>query len=103
MRYEFKLPDIGEGLTEGTISEWLAQPGDAIEEDAPLCMIETDKVAVDITAPCSGTLVSTQGEPGETLQVGTVIAVFETDKPPTGAPKAINETMAAPAREAMQS
>lgn len=85
MRYEFKLPDIGEGLTEGVIREWLVKVGDTIQEDAPLCEIETDKVTVEITAPCTGTLVSMTGVPGETLQVGTVIAAFETEQPPLGA------------------
>lgn len=80
MRYEFKLPDIGEGLTEGVISEWLVKVGDAIEEDAPLCMIETDKVAVEITAPCTGRVLELTGKPGETLEVGTVIAAFETNE-----------------------
>ncbi|TAM12632.1 MAG: 2-oxo acid dehydrogenase subunit E2 [Nevskiaceae bacterium] len=80
MRYEFKLPDIGEGLTEGVISEWLVKVGDVIDEDAPLCTIETDKVAVEITAPCTGRVLELTGEPGETLEVGTVIATFETDE-----------------------
>lgn len=84
MRYEFRLPDIGEGLTEGTISKWLVQVGDEVREDDPLCAIETDKVAVEITAPCTGTVLSTTGAPGETLDVGTVIAIFETDRLPAG-------------------
>lgn len=85
MRYEFRLPDIGEGLTEAVIASWSAKAGEAILEDAPLCEIETDKALVEITAPCSGTLLETTGVPGETLKVGTVIAVFETDKLPAGA------------------
>jgi pyruvate dehydrogenase E2 component (dihydrolipoamide acetyltransferase) len=82
MRYEFQLPDIGEGLTEATIATWAVKVGDSIAEDDPLCEIETDKAVVEITAPCSGTILSIRGEPGETLQVGTVITVFETDKLP---------------------
>ncbi len=87
MRYEFQLPDVGEGLTEGVIGKWLVEAGDAIKEDAPLCEIETDKVMVEITAPCTGTVLSITGAPGEILKVGTVIAVFETDKPPVGGHK----------------
>lgn len=100
MRYEFKLPDIGEGLTEGVISEWLVKAGDAVEEDAPLCTMETDKVAVEITAPCTGTVVSTTGAPGETLQVGTVIAVFETGKMPAGGHGHTREAVVAATAEA---
>jgi pyruvate/2-oxoglutarate dehydrogenase complex dihydrolipoamide acyltransferase (E2) component len=85
MRYEFRLPDIGEGLTEAVIASWAIKVGDVISEDDPLCEIETDKALVEITAPCSGTILSLRGEPGETLKVGTVVTVFETDKLPAGA------------------
>lgn len=84
MRYEFQLPDIGEGLTEATIANWSIKAGDVVNEDDPLCEIETDKALVEITAPCSGTIVEINGAPGETLKVGTVITVFETEKPPVG-------------------
>lgn len=94
MVYEFRLPDIGEGLTEGTISEWLVAVGDEVAEDAPLCVMETDKVAVEITAPCTGKIRALNGQPGEALAVGTVIAVFETDRLPAGATAAAPDTMA---------
>jgi pyruvate dehydrogenase E2 component (dihydrolipoamide acetyltransferase) len=103
MRYEFRLPDIGEGLTEAVIANWSAKAGEAIREDEPLCEIETDKALVEITAPCTGTLLETTGAPGETLKVGTVIAVFETDRLPAGAsasdqaPAAKSEEVPAPA------
>ena len=85
MRYEFQLPDIGEGLTEAVITNWSVEVGDSVKEDDPLCEIETDKALVEITAPCSGTILDIKGQPGETLKVGTVITVFETDKLPAGA------------------
>jgi pyruvate dehydrogenase E2 component (dihydrolipoamide acetyltransferase) len=84
MRYEFQLPDIGEGLTEAVIAGWSVNVGDTVKEDDPLCEIETDKALVEITAPCSGTIVALRGEAGETLEVGTVITVFETDRLPVG-------------------
>ncbi len=96
MRYEFRLPDIGEGLTEAVIANWSARAGEAIREDDPLCEIETDKALVEITAPCTGILLETTGEPGETLKVGTVIAVFETDKLPAGASVSGHEAASAP-------
>lgn len=85
MRYEFYVPDIGEGLTEAVIASWAVKPGDTINEDEPLCEIETDKALAEITSPCTGTVVEITGKPGETLKVGTVLAVFETDKLPVGA------------------
>lgn len=85
MQYEFHLPDIGEGLTEAIIAGWSVKVGDTVNEDDPLCDIETDKAVVEITAPCTGTILSIRGEVGETLMVGTVITVFETDKLPAGA------------------
>jgi len=103
MRYDFELPDIGEGLTEAVIASWAIKTGDAISEDDPLCEIETDKALVEITAPCSGTIVSIRGEPGETLKVGTVIAVFETDKLPAGTLRAHGEAEAIAAAEPVAS
>lgn len=96
MRYEFQLPDIGEGLTEAVIAHWSVAAGKTVNEDDPLCAIETDKALVEITAPCTGTVIEINGTPGETLPVGTVIAVFETEKPPIGANLS---THAAPSEE----
>ena len=97
MRYEFQLPDIGEGLTEAVIASWSVAAGDTINEDDALCAIETDKALVEITAPCTGVVVEINGAPGETLPVGTVIAVFETEKPPIGA-KIAPRAAAAPSK-----
>ena len=54
MAYEFKLPDLGEGLTEGEIARWLVSEGDEIAEDAPLVEIQTDKTTVEIPSPAAG-------------------------------------------------
>ena len=51
MAYEFKLPDLGEGLTEGEVARWLVAEGDEIAEDAPLVEIQTDKTTVEIPSP----------------------------------------------------
>lgn len=82
MRYEFKLPDIGEGLTEATVRNWLVKVGDRIKEDDPVCEIETDKTVVEITSPCDGDILVLNGKLGETLKVGTVLVVFETEAVP---------------------
>jgi pyruvate dehydrogenase E2 component (dihydrolipoamide acetyltransferase) len=78
-RWEFKLPDIGEGVTEGEIVAWLVQPGDTVREDQPVVELMTDKATVTITAPRAGTIVEIHGRPGEIVPVHTVLAVFELD------------------------
>ena len=54
MAYEFKLPDLGEGLTEGEIARWLVSEGQVIAEDDPLVEIQTDKTTVEIPSPAAG-------------------------------------------------
>src|SRR5580704_8723687 len=76
-RWEFKLPDIGEGVTEGEIVAWLVKPGDAVTEDQPMIEVMTDKATVTITAPKSGTVVETRGKVGEVVPVHSVLLVFE--------------------------
>jgi pyruvate dehydrogenase E2 component (dihydrolipoamide acetyltransferase) len=78
-RYEFKLPDIGEGVTEGEIVSWLVQPGDPVTFDQPIVEIMTDKATVTITAPKAGTVVETNGKVGDTIPVHGVLVVFELD------------------------
>ncbi len=79
MTYEFRLPDVGEGITESDLLKWHVKPGDAVREDDLLCEIETDKAVVEIPVPCNGTVHSLQAAEGSTIKVGTVIAVFATD------------------------
>ncbi len=76
-RFEFKLPDIGEGVTEGEIVSWLAQIGDDVEEDQELVEVMTDKATVTISAPKAGRLLETRGAPGEMVPVGSVLVVLE--------------------------
>ena len=75
--FEFKLPDLGEGVHEGEIVKWHVQVGDAIEEDDPLVDVETDKAAVTIPSPVGGMVVRLGREVGETVMVGEVVAVIE--------------------------
>jgi pyruvate dehydrogenase E2 component (dihydrolipoamide acetyltransferase) len=75
--FEFKLPDLGEGIHEGEIVKWYVQVGDVIKEEDPLVDVETDKAAVTIPSPVSGKVVQLGGEVGGTVMVGTVIAVIE--------------------------
>lgn len=78
-RWEFKLPDIGEGVTEGEIVSWLIKPGDVVKEDQPMIEVMTDKATVTITSPRAGTVVETRGAPGTVVAVHSVLVVFELD------------------------
>jgi pyruvate dehydrogenase E2 component (dihydrolipoamide acetyltransferase) len=77
MAYEFKLPDIGEGVHEGEIVQWLVKEGDFVKEDQAIVEVMTDKVTAEIPAPTSGVLKEMRGKPGEVITVGSVIAVFD--------------------------
>jgi pyruvate dehydrogenase E2 component (dihydrolipoamide acetyltransferase) len=75
--FEFKLPDLGEGIQEGEILHWHVAVGDRIEEDDPLVEVETDKAAVTIPSPKGGKVVSLTGDVGQSVPVGTVIVVID--------------------------
>src|SRR3954451_565519 len=76
MAYEFKLPDLGEGLTEGEIARWLVAEGDEIVEDAPLVEIQTDKTTVEIPSPAAGVVARILVAEGDVVPVGTVLVVI---------------------------
>ena len=76
MPYEFKLPDLGEGLTEGEIARWLVHEGQEIAEDDPLVEIATDKTTVEIPSPAAGTVSRILVAEGEVVPVGTVLVVI---------------------------
>ncbi|MGI9647725.1 MAG: dihydrolipoamide acetyltransferase family protein [Acidimicrobiia bacterium] len=75
MAYEFVLPDVGEGLTEVVIEEWLVAVGDELGLDAPLVRVETDKAVVDIPSPVAGFLLFQGAAAGDALEVGQILAV----------------------------
>ncbi len=76
-RWEFKLPDIGEGVTEGEIVSWLVKPGDDVKEDQPMVEVMTDKATVTITSPKAGRVLEVHGAPGTVVAVHSVLVVFE--------------------------
>jgi pyruvate dehydrogenase E2 component (dihydrolipoamide acetyltransferase) len=92
--YEFKLPDLGEGLTEGEIARWLVEEGQEIAEDAPLVEIATDKTTVEIPSPAGGKVSSILVAEGEVVPVGTVLVVIGGDG--TAAAAAPTKPKAAP-------
>ena len=79
MAYEFKLPDLGEGLTEGEIARWLVQEGQDVAEDDPLVEIQTDKTTVEIPSPAAGKVARIMVGEGEVVPVGTVLVVIGED------------------------
>jgi pyruvate/2-oxoglutarate dehydrogenase complex dihydrolipoamide acyltransferase (E2) component len=74
--YEFKLPDLGEGLTEGEVARWLVQEGQEVAEDDPLVEIQTDKTTVEVPSPAAGLVSRILVQEGEVVPVGTVLVVI---------------------------
>ncbi len=89
--FEFKLPDLGEGIHEGELLQWHVAEGDTVNEDDPLCEVETDKAAVTIPSPRAGTIAMLKGAPGDILNVGDVFVVIDDGSGGT----AVQETKAA--------
>jgi len=76
---QFRLPDVGEGLTEGEILQWLVAPGDTVADGQTIVEVETAKAAVELPSPFAGTVVELLAEPGATVAVGTPIITIDTD------------------------
>ncbi|MBT3652941.1 MAG: 2-oxo acid dehydrogenase subunit E2 [Euryarchaeota archaeon] len=96
--FAFKLPDIGEGVVEGEVVEWMVSVGDTVKEDDPILSVMTDKATVEIPAPCDGTVSKIIGEAGDILPVGVVCIEFDVDG--DGNASASDE---APAKEEVES
>jgi pyruvate/2-oxoglutarate dehydrogenase complex dihydrolipoamide acyltransferase (E2) component len=77
--YQFKLPDLGEGLTEGEVARWLVSEGDEVAEDQPLVEIQTDKTTVEIPSPAAGKVAQILVEEGKVVPVGTILVVIGED------------------------
>ncbi len=77
MAYEFKLPDLGEGITSGEIKKWEVKKGQKVEEDDPLAQVETDKAVVEIPSPVTGTVEDLRFKEGDKVPVGSVMAVIQ--------------------------
>src|SRR5215212_4370823 len=75
---QFKLPDVGEGLTEGEILQWLVAVGDTVTVNQPLCEVETAKAAVELPSPYAGTVTELLYEAGTMVDVGTPIITIDT-------------------------
>ncbi len=91
MAFDFVLPDLGEGTTEGEIRKWLVKEGDAIDEHQAVLEIETDKAVVEIPSPKKGMVLKIAKEEGETIKVGEVLLVIgeageKVEEPPASPP-----------------
>ena len=92
-RFEFRLPDIGEGIAEAEIVAWHVKVGDNVEEDQQLADMMTDKATVEMESPVSGTVVSLAGEVGDQIPIGSTLVVIETAGEASAEP-AVPETKA---------
>ena len=93
---EFRLPDIGEGLTEAEIVRWLIAEGDPVAADQPIVEVETDKAVVEIPSPYGGIVVRHGGAEGETIEVGAVLVVVGSQEEAVGAEPVTAVSEAAP-------
>ncbi|MGV9301170.1 2-oxoglutarate dehydrogenase, E2 component, dihydrolipoamide succinyltransferase [Amycolatopsis sp. NPDC003676] len=95
---EVKLPELGESVTEGTVTRWLKQVGESVEVDEPLLEISTDKVDTEVPSPVAGTVLEIRAGEDETVEVGGVLAVIgDANAAPAAAPA--QESKPAPAPE----
>ncbi|WP_153126505.1 dihydrolipoamide acetyltransferase family protein [Peribacillus tepidiphilus] len=117
MSFQFRLPDIGEGIHEGEIVKWFVKPGDKVQEDDVLCEVQNDKAVVEIPSPVAGTVEEIKVEEGSVAVVGDVLVTFdapgyenlkfkgdhdEEEKKEEQAPKASEETKAETVAEAQE-
>jgi 2-oxoisovalerate dehydrogenase E2 component (dihydrolipoyl transacylase) len=79
----FKLPDLGEGLSEAEILRWHVKVGDHVDVDAPMLSVETAKAVVEVPSPVSGRILRLHAEPGDRLEIGAPLIEFATDTPAT--------------------
>ncbi len=92
MAFEFRLPDIGEGVVEGEVVKWLVKAGDIVREDQPMVEVMTDKATVEIPSPKAGTIREIRALEGKICAVGAVMVVIDE----SGAAKAMPAVAAAP-------
>jgi pyruvate dehydrogenase E2 component (dihydrolipoamide acetyltransferase) len=101
MLFQFKLPDIGEGVVEGEIVKWLVGDGDSVREDQPLVEVMTDKATVEIPSPVAGKVARRHGQEGGTISVGAVLVEIDTENgTPKQQAKSVEREMAVPLRRA---
>ncbi|WP_300396434.1 dihydrolipoamide acetyltransferase family protein [uncultured Sphingobium sp.] len=93
--FTFKLPDIGEGISEAEIVGWHVKVGDRVEEDQPIADMMTDKATVEMESPVAGTVVRLAGEPGDQVPIGSMLVEIEVEGEVAAAPPPSEETIEA--------
>ncbi|HET9050895.1 MAG TPA: biotin/lipoyl-containing protein, partial [Candidatus Dormibacteraeota bacterium] len=97
MLTELRLPDLGEGVAEGEVVEWLVAVGDTVDEDTPLVEVMTDKATVQIPSPVAGTVASLEVAAGRVVAVGTVLLrIAAGDVEPAASTARANDVAALP-------
>lgn len=102
-RFEFRLPDIGEGIAEAEVVAWHVRPGDHVSEDQPVADMMTDKATVEMESPVAGKVIEIAGEVGDKIAIGSTLLVIETEaaqanaSAPSEPPVAAPEPLTAPA------
>ncbi len=96
MVFEFKMPDIGEGIHEGEIVEWLVSEGDQVDEDQDIVEVMTDKATVQISSPRAGTIQEIRFQEGDVVDVGDVFVVIHVDGEPAATDTETSETTETP-------
>ncbi len=106
MANEIKLPELGEGVTEGELVKWLVKPGDSVKADQPIAEVLTDKATVEVPSPTAGTVQETKFKPGDVVKVGSTMMTLNgtggatkpvsTPAPAPAATPATNSKIAAP-------
>src|SRR5690606_36507098 len=79
-RYEFRLPDVGEGIAEAEIAAWHVKVGDVVQEEDLLVEILTDKATVEMESPVSGRILALAGAVGDQIAIGSVLVAIETEQ-----------------------
>lgn len=100
-RFEFKLPDIGEGIAEAEVVEWFVSVGDVVAEDQPVAAMMTDKATIELESPVAGTIIERVGEVGDMLAIGSLLVAIDAEGEGEGqgetAPVAVEAVKATPA------
>src|SRR6185312_13111277 len=98
-----KLPDVGEGVTEGELVRWLVKPGDTVKADQPVVELMTDKATVEVPSPYAGVVKELKFKEGDVVPIETVILVLDTEGAEKAAPAATKEApKAAPSKPSNQ-
>ena len=95
-----KLPDVGEGVAEAELVEWMVAVGDRVTTDTVIAEVLTDKASVEISAPVDGAVAELHGEPGDVLAVGSVLIGIDTDEQPPAEVEAVTPPEPEPERKA---